>query len=136
MRVRGFAVESICAVLVEQGRQVAARTYRAWKQGSAPSMRTVSDAHVVNALRDTIGQPESLYGRRKMVAHLRRADLAVAHCTVDRLMRAEGMDGVRRAKKVHTTIPGKDGVRAGDLLNRQFTAPALNLVWVADFTYV
>ena len=136
MRVRGFAVESICAVLTEQGYQVAARTYRAWEQGPVPSMRTVSDAHVVNALRSTVGQPESLYGRRKMVAHLRRAGLAVAHCTVDRLMRAEGMNGARRAKKIRTTVPGKDGVRAGDLLNRKFSAPAPNVVWVADFTYV
>ncbi|WP_337062955.1 IS3 family transposase, partial [Kineococcus sp. G2] len=123
-------------MLTEQGCQVAARTYRAWKQGQPPAARTVSDAHVVNALRMTAGQPESLYGRRKMVAHLRRAGLAVAHCTVDRLMRAEGMNGARRARKVRTTVPGKDGVRVGDLLNRQFTASAPNLVWVADFTYV
>ncbi|WP_432486245.1 IS3 family transposase, partial [Kineococcus esterisolvens] len=87
-------------------------------------------------LRTTAGRPESLYGRRKMVAHLRRTGLAVAHCTVDRLMRAEGMNGARRAKKVRTTIPDKDGVRAADLLNRRFTASAPNLVWVADFTYV
>ncbi len=136
MRERGFAVESIRAVLSEQGCQVAARTYRAWKQGQSPAARTVSDAHVIHALRATNGQPESLYGRRKMVAYLRRADLAVAHCTVGRLMRTEGMNGARRARKVRTTFPGKDGVRAGDLLNRQFTAPAPNLVWVADFTYV
>jgi putative transposase len=136
MRERGFAVESICAVLNEQGCQIAARTYRVWKQGPAPSIRTVSGAHVLNALRNTVGQPESLYGRGKMVAHLRRAGLGVAHCTVDRLMRTEGMNGARRARKVRTTIPGKDGVRAGDLLNRQFSAPAPNVVWVADFTYV
>uniref|UniRef100_UPI003D7DAB88 IS3 family transposase n=2 Tax=unclassified Kineococcus TaxID=2621656 RepID=UPI003D7DAB88 len=91
MRERGFAVESTCAVLTEQGCPVAARTYRAWKQGPPPAARTVSDAHVLNALRTTAGRPESLYGRRKMVAHLRRTGLAVAHCTVDRLMRAEGM---------------------------------------------
>ncbi len=136
MRVKGFAVESICAVLSEQGCQVAARTYRAWKQGVAPSARTVPDAHVVHALRATRGEAESLYGRRKMLAHLRRQGLAVAHCTVDRLMRAEGMNGVRRAKKVRTTVPGKDGRRAGDLLNRDFAAEAPNTVWVADFTYV
>lgn len=136
MRARGFAVESVCAVLREQGCQVAARTYRAWKTSAAPAARTVSDAHIVHALRATRTLPESLYGRRKMVAHLRRRGLAVAHCTVDRLMRAEGMNGVRRAKKVRTTVPGADGVRAGDLLNRDFHAPAPNLVWVADFTYV
>lgn len=52
-------------------------------------MRTVSDARVVNALRATAGQPESLYRRRKMVAHLRRQSMAAVHCTVDRSMRSQ-----------------------------------------------
>ena len=45
-------------------------------------------------------------------------------------------EGIRRVKNVRTTIPGPDGKRAGDLLNRDFTAPAPNRVWVTDFTYV
>ena len=51
-------------------------------------------------------------------------------------MRTLGLQGVRRAKGIRTTIPGKDGVRAGDLLNRDFTATAPNQTWVMDFTYV
>jgi transposase InsO family protein len=51
-------------------------------------------------------------------------------------MRILGVQGVRRGRKVRTTIPGKDGRRAGDLLDRDFTAPAPNRVWVADFSYV
>jgi putative transposase len=90
MREKGFAVESVCAVLREQGYQIVARTYRAWRQARPPAARTVSDAHVIDALRGTRGQPESLYGRRKMAAHLRCQGMRVAHCTVDRLMRAEG----------------------------------------------
>jgi transposase InsO family protein len=42
---------------------------------------------------------------------------------------------VRRDKGVRTTIPGQGGNRAGDLLDRDFTAAAPNLVWVTDFTY-
>jgi hypothetical protein len=91
MREKGFAVESTCAVLREQGCPVAARTYRAWKSAPAPAARVVSDALILNALKATVGQSESLYGRRKMVAHLRRQGLAVAHCTVDRLMADLGM---------------------------------------------
>lgn len=143
MRARGFAVGSICQVLGNQGVQVAARTYRAWKApGRQVAARTVCDAVVSNALLDArVGPdgrptPESLYGRRKMTALLRRRGLQVAHCTVDRLMRELGMQGVRRAKTPRTTIPGKDGTRAGDLLDRDFTAPAPNRVWIADFTYV
>lgn len=51
-------------------------------------------------------------------------------------MKTLGLQGVRRAKGIRTTIPSKDGVRAGDLLNRDFTAAAPNTVWVTDFTYV
>ena len=143
MRGDGLAVETICQVLREQGVQVAARTYRAWSSPTRQvAARTVRDAVVVDAIRalrvDDQGRPtpESLYGRRKMTALLRRRGLRVAHCTVDRLMGEHGWNGVRRGRTHRTTIPGKDGVRAGDLLNREFRAEAPNRVWVADSTYV
>ena len=141
---QGRRVESICRVLREQGCQVAARTYREWKSPSRPvAARTIGDAQVINAIldacRDEHGRPtpESLYGRRKMTAHLRRTGLpGVARCTVDRAMRTLGLAGVRRGKATRTTVPGRDGIRAGDLLDRVFTAAEPNLVWVTDFTYV
>ena len=78
--------------------------------------------------------PEGWYGRRKMTAQVRRTTLPGASAgSVDRAMKALGLNGVRRDKGVRTTIPGKDGHRAGDLLDRDFTAPAPNLVWVTDF---
>ena len=90
-------------------RQVAARTYRSWRQANRPvAARTACDAVLIDALLATVGTPEGLYGRRKMTAHLRRAGLEVAHCTVDRLMRDLSMNGVRRGKKLRTTIPGED----------------------------
>jgi len=46
------------------------------------------------------------------------------------------MRGLVRCRKVRTTIAGKDGVRAGDLLNREFRTTAPNRAWVTDFTYV
>ncbi len=149
MKAEGHAVESICRVLREQGCQIAARTYRSWKSLHQPvAARTVSDAHVVNMVRDLVWTtdhsgrrkltPEGLYGRRKMVALTRRqpglSDTSFG--SVDRAMTSLGLSGVRRDKGVRTTIPAKDGVRAGDLLNRVFTAPAPNNVWVTDFTYV
>src|SRR5699024_8616950 len=51
-------------------------------------------------------------------------------------MRMLGLSGVRRDKKIRTTIPGKDGKRAGDLLDRNFSAPHPNHTWVMDYTYV
>jgi putative transposase len=136
MRAEGHAVESTCRVLTEHGCRVAARTYRSWRQTNRPiAARTVSDAVLSDALINLQGTPEGLYGRRKMTHWLRRQGHAVAFCTTDRLMRDLGMNGVRRGRKQRTTIPAKDGHRAGDLLDRDFTAPAPNQRWVADFTY-
>ena len=71
-----------------------------------------------------------------MSAHLRRAGLAVSSHSVDRLMPDLGLNGVRRGKKVRTTIPDAGSTRPEDLLERDFTAAAPNQRWVADFTYV
>ncbi len=80
--------------------------------------------------------PEGLYGRRKMTKLVQRNLPEASPGSVDRAMKALGLKGIRRAKGVRTTIPGKDGKRAGDLLNRDFTAAAPNRTWVMDFTYV
>jgi putative transposase len=53
---------------------------------------------------------------------LNRQGIAVARCTMERLMRDLGLHGVRRGSKIRTTVSGRDGHRAGDLLNRDFTA--------------
>ena len=150
-REAGHAVESICRVLTEQGCQIAARTYRAWSSpGRLVASRTVTDAMVMDIIRDfawTVDvegplagvrrlTPEGLYGRRKMTALIKRSLPAASPGSVDRAMKALGLNGIRRAKGVRTTIPGKDGRRAGDLLNRDFTACAPNRTWVMDFTYV
>ena len=101
-----------------------------------PSARTVSDARLTDALRATVGTPEGMYGRRKMTAYLRRQGHRVAGCTVDRLMRDEGLSGVIRGRKHRTTIAAKGECRrAPDLLDRDFTAAAPNRKWVTDFTY-
>ena len=108
--------------------------------------RTHSDAEVVDVVRDLAWStcprtgrpklaPEGLYSRRKMTALVRRRRLHEASAgSVDRAMRTLGLSGVRRDQGVRTTIPAKDGKRAGDLLDRDFTAPAPNMVWVTDFT--
>nr|WP_281252518.1 IS3 family transposase [Lentzea kentuckyensis] len=130
-----YGVQSICDVLTEHGIQIAPRTYRKARR-RPPSAQDVTDAYVENALRDLRGKPEQMYGRRKMTHYLRRQGHDVAFCTVDRIMRRLGLNGVVRGRKQRTTIPVKDGIRAADRLNRDFTATAPNLVWVTDFTYV
>ena len=135
MRSQGHAVESICRVLRGQGVAIAARTYR-HARATGPSPRTVSDAQLLDTLHGLKGTPESLYGRRRMVAHLRRLGHEVAHCTVDQLMGVAGMAGVSRRKSPSRSKKNQPEDRASDLLHRDFTAAAPNLVWVADFTYV
>lgn len=107
---------------------IAARTYRHAKS-TGPSPRTVSDAELLDTLHGLKGSPESLYGRRKLVAHLRRLGHDVAHCTVDRLMGVAGMAGVSRRKSPLRDRRNKPEDRAADLLHRDFTAAAPNLVW-------
>lgn len=82
-------------------------------------------------------QPAGLYGRRKMLAEVRRAGLATASPgAVDRVMRTLELSGVVRAKKVYTTVADPDVVRAPDLVDRDFTSDRPDRLWVADFTYV
>ncbi len=62
--------------------------------------------------------------------------VVVARCTVERLMRAQGRQGVRRGKRVRTPIPDEQAARPLDRVNRPFWADCPNPLWVSDFTYV
>ena len=77
-----------------------------------------------------------VYGARKVGRQLRREGIAVARCTVERLMRADGLRGVVRGRRMRTTIPDLLADRPRDLVERAFRAERPNQLWVADFTYV
>lgn len=125
-----FGVEPICRQL-----QVAPSTYYAAKVRPL-SPRAVADAELTEVITAEHAANYGVYGARKMWKHLHRLGHPVARCTVERLMRAADLRGVVRGRVKRTTIPGKDGCRAGDLVNRAFSATAPNQLWVADFTYV
>ena len=121
--------------------QIAPRTFYAWCS-RGPSRRALWDAVITELLAscyepDEHGRrrPEYLYGAVKMWAHLNRQGIPVARCTVERLMRAHGWRGVRRDRRIRTTVRA-DVARAADLVKRRFHAPAPNRLFVADFTYV
>ncbi|MBM7070433.1 IS3 family transposase [Actibacterium sp. 188UL27-1] len=78
----------------------------------------------------------SVYGVRKVWHQMRREGFDIARCTVVRLMKDLGLEGVVRGKKPKTTIPDKALPCPLDKVNRQFHAPAPNVLWVSDFTYV
>jgi putative transposase len=129
-------------VLTEHGVPIAPRTFYAWAT-RAPSKRALWDATITEILAgcyepDEHGRkkPESLYGSLKMWAHLQREGIPVAKSTVERLMRRNGWQGVRRQKTIRTTIADPTATRPPDLVDRQFAVGAPNRLLVADFTYV
>ena len=77
----------------------------------------------------------SVYGRRKLWKAAQRREMDIGRDQVARLMRELGIQGATRAKKRFTTKSDSAHVRAPDLVNRDFTAPRPDALWVADFTY-
>ena len=82
-------------------------------------------------------QPAGLYGRRKMLAEVRRAGLpSGSPGAVGRAMHTPVLSGVLRTKKVYTTVADPDVVRAPDLVDWDFTSDRPDRQWIAEFTYV
>jgi len=77
-----------------------------------------------------------VYGADKVWLQMNREGIRVARCTVERLMRHLGLQGVRRGKKVRTTTPDASAERPQDHVKRVFKAERPNQLWVSDFTYV
>ena len=77
-----------------------------------------------------------VYGVRKVWHQMKREGHDVARCTVERLMRKMGLEGVIRGKRVRTTMPDKTAHCPLDHVNRQFRVERPNVLWVSDFTYV
>ena len=124
---------------------IAPSTYYAAKSRS-PSARAVRDSGLGEEIWRVFHDRDlgrGLAGARK-VRHLLKRDATiearfgpVARCTVERLMRDMGLQGMRRGpRRVRTTIPDPAAPRPSDLVNRDFHAEAPNRLWVVDFTYV
>ncbi len=133
-------VEPICAALEETNAQIAPSTYYAHRS-RRPSSRAVRDAELTEEIKHVHSQNLGVYGARKVHAELNRkragTGARVARCTVERLMRAEGLRGIPREKTRKTTHgEGAETPRPEDHVERQFAADAPNRLWVADLIYV
>ena len=130
-----YGVEPICRVL-----PIAPSTYHAHAARRADPdrlpARARSDAALTVEIRRVFKENFLVYGVRKIWRQLGREGIVVARCTVARLMRGMGLQGVVRGKKVRTTIPDPAAPCPLDRVNRQFRTPAPNRLWVSDFTYV
>jgi putative transposase len=126
-----WGVEPICRVL-----QIAPSSYYAAVHRPA-SLRQQRDTVLKLAIRRVWDAHRHVYGADKVWAQLNREDTRVARCTVERLMREQGLRGVVRGQRsVRTTLPDTASTRPADLVARQFRALGPNRLWVADLTYV
>ena len=124
-------VEPICRVI-----GVPVSTHYA-RRSRKPSRRTLEDRTLVAEIYAAREGYREVYGIRKTWKQLHRRGVDVGRDRVARLMRQEGLEGVRRGKKKRTTIPDEAvAERARDLLQRDFAASRPNEKWVADVTYV
>jgi len=106
------------------------------RQQRAPSARAQRDAVMGPVVRQLWEDNYRVYGARKVWKAAQRAGHDVGRDQVARLMRTAGIEGVRRTKRVRTTRPHPDVPRHPDLVRRDFTATAVNLLWVTDLTFV
>lgn len=98
--------------------------------------RVQRDAELTGSIRRVWQENFRAYGVRKVWRQLKRKGIAVARCTVERLMRREGLSGVVRARRTRTTIAAESAERPLDRVQRRFTASRPDQLWVADFTFV
>src|SRR5215213_8596061 len=125
-----FGVEPICRVL-----PIAPSTYYDATRRPA-SARALRDQELKAEIGRVHGEHFGVYGARKVWHQLHREGIVVARCTVERLMKADGLHGVVRGATIRTTKPDPKVARPADLVERQFSAQRPNQLWVVDFTYV
>ena len=92
--------------------------------------------YLLAAIKRVHAASGGVYGQLKVWDELRGEDVTVARCTVERLMRRNGIEGASNGQTVRTTLPGLSPVAADDLVRRNFTASCPDAVWLSDFTYI
>ena len=103
----------------------------------APSGRALNDAWLTEKIKLIHDQSRGVYGSPRIHAELRMGhDIKIGRKRVARLMKAAGISGVRPRKRWKTTIRIPGITPATDLVNREFTPAAPNVLWVADITYL
>jgi transposase InsO family protein len=126
-----FGVEPICRTL---GVSASAYYQRATGQRSR---RAAVDERLLGEIERVHAVNYHCYGYRRTWKALKRQDVDVARDRVKRLMRANGIQGAkRRGKPWRTTVPDPAAVRPPDRVKRDFSAPAPDQLWVADFCYL
>jgi putative transposase len=130
-----YGVEPICREL-----PIAPSVYYEAKARQADPFllpaRSRRDAELAGQIERVHEANFRVYGARKVWRQLQRENVVAARCTVERLMRRMGLQGVVRGRRCRTTIANDSATLPGDLVKRDFRAERPNQLWVADFTYV
>lgn len=130
-----YGVEPICRVL-----PIAPSTYHAHvacrRDPERLSARARRDIELKPEVARVFAENYEVYGVHKVWRQMKREGYGIARCTVERLMRSLGLQGVIRGKPVRTTVSDKAAPCPLDHVNRHFRAPAPNCLWVSDFTHV
>lgn len=126
-----YPVSLMCRVL-----GVNRTAFHAWER-RPPSERELQDAWLTDKIKQIHARARGVYGARRVHAELRLGHgIRVGRKRVERLMREAGISGLVRRKRGRTTIR-VPGVRvADDLVRRNFTPAAPDVLWVADVTYL
>jgi putative transposase len=128
-------VEPICRVL-----PIAPSTYYVHaaitRNPDLASDRVKRDAKLRPEVQRVWDDNYEVYGVRKVWRQMQREGFDIARCTVSRLMKQLGIQGVIRGKTLKTTNSNPAAPCPRDHVNRQFNAPAPNILWLSDFTYV
>jgi len=125
-----FRAAALCRVL-----KVSPSGYFAWL-GRPESPRAAGNRALVTRIKAAYGRSRKTYGRRRIHIQLQRDGIACSPNRVGRLMRQEGICGLRRRKFKATTNSKHSFPVAPNLLARNFTAAAPDQVWVSDITYL
>jgi putative transposase len=114
---------------------VSPSTYHGWlEQRDDPSPRRCGDADLLTEIREVHDRSGQTYGAPRVHATLRRRGYRVSRKRVERLMRAAGLQGayLRKRWRAPSTRQDPRATPAPDLVERNFTAPAPDRLWVAD----
>ncbi|WP_313737019.1 IS3 family transposase [Sphingobium yanoikuyae] len=130
-----LGIEPICRELAIAPSSYHEHAARRADPGRRPA-RARRDEEIREQIKRVHEASFGLYGARKVWHQMRRDGIMVAKCTVERLMRAMGLAGIRRGKKTVTTVSNPKAPCPLDKVNREFRVSRPNALWVVDFTYV
>jgi len=109
--------------------------YYAWR-GRSPGRRAAADERLQVEIAAVHAASRGTYGAPRIRAELAARGIRTSRKRVARLMRASGIRGISRRRRVRTTLPDSAARPAPDLVDRNFEATALDQLWVADITYI